>query len=50
MMRDIDLEAVDRELGVLPDVLPVRPQLLRATLGDTAGMLGAMAWARRKMG
>lgn len=50
MMRDIDLEAVGRELGKLPDVLAVRPQLLRAKLGDSAGMLGAIAWVRRKMG
>jgi glucokinase len=44
MMRDIDLDLVAEELMVMPNVLEKLPKLVRAKLGDTGGLRGAVAW------
>ncbi len=45
MMRDIDVRVVQKKLELLaePD-WPRVPRLVRASLGDVAGLHGAMAW------
>jgi hypothetical protein len=43
MMRDIDLAEVNTQMEALPKVLEVMPRLVRAKLGDTTGIHGALA-------
>ncbi len=43
MMRDISLEAIERELKQLPPLGSKWPQLKRAELGDDGGLYGALA-------
>jgi len=44
MMRDIDVAAVAKQYKKLPQVLHDRPKLVRARLGDLAGLYGALRW------
>lgn len=44
MMRDIEIEAVEREFNRLPEVLETPPSLKRAKLGDLAGLYGSLRW------
>jgi predicted NBD/HSP70 family sugar kinase len=44
MMRDIQIQGVNRELSKLPQVLTRLPELKEAKLGDLAGIYGAIQW------
>lgn len=46
MMRDIKVEAVAKYYHRLPQILPDRPKLAAASLGDLAGLHGALHWWR----
>ncbi len=44
MMRDVDLDEVAAQMRELPPVMSMLPELRRSTLGDAAGLHGALAW------
>jgi predicted NBD/HSP70 family sugar kinase len=50
MMRDIDLQGVQRELDKMSLVMPKWPQLEYSKLGDTAGIYGSLATLAKKRG
>jgi predicted NBD/HSP70 family sugar kinase len=50
MMRDINLRHLAHELNELPNALSRWPQLKRARLGDTAGLLGALEYLEQMAG
>jgi hypothetical protein len=43
MVRDIDLEHVAQQMEKLPKVFDAQPRLVKARLGDEAGLRGALA-------
>ena len=44
MMRDIKVEGIAKYYYRLPQILPDRPKLVAAALGDLAGLHGAVHW------
>ena len=44
----IKIEAVVEELGKLPHIFPILPDIKKATLGDLGGLYGSLAYLREK--